>query len=225
MTTWIRRSPEVDALVAEEDLVLAATEMVYEAMESAGVNKAGLAKRLGVQPSEITQRLRGQRNLTLRSLARMMGALGFEVSLAAAPRDEAEPAAREARIGLRVTQELAPPEKSLVRTRLYFIVMTFNAYPVEELKQAGEALERSLERLGNVRKPQVKVSEQDGRVHVAMYIPATSRGHAITCAEDALAEAIHHNGDLADWEERAEAALRQDHFRTEVELAGDLLPA
>ena len=224
MTAWIQRSPEADALFAEENLVLAATEIVYEAMDSAGVNKAGLAKLIGVQPSEISQRLRGQRNLTLRSLARMMHVLGFDVTLEATRRTESDMDGREGNIGLRVSTEIAPPEKSPVKTRLYFVVMRFNAYPPDDLQEAGEALEGALGKLDNVRSPKVKVSEPEGRVDVSMYIPATSRGHAITCAEDALAEAIHQSGGLADWEERAEAALRQDQFRTEVELA-DLQPA
>jgi plasmid maintenance system antidote protein VapI len=81
MSSWFRSTPESEALLAEERLVLSATEMVYEAMERAGVNKQELAEMLDVQPSEVSQRLSGRRNLTLRTLARMLHVLGKRAEL------------------------------------------------------------------------------------------------------------------------------------------------
>jgi transcriptional regulator with XRE-family HTH domain len=77
-----RNSREYKSLLAGERLVVEATEAVYEAMERAGVNKKELASRLDVRPSEISQRLSGRRNLTLRSFAAMMEALGVRAKLA-----------------------------------------------------------------------------------------------------------------------------------------------
>lgn len=81
MTDWFRSTPESEALLAQETLVLDATEIVYEAMEIRGINGRELADRLGVRPSEVSQRLSGRRNLTLRSLAAMLHQLGAHAEL------------------------------------------------------------------------------------------------------------------------------------------------
>jgi transcriptional regulator with XRE-family HTH domain len=75
-----RDKPE-GVLQAEEDALLAATELVCSAMEEDGVNRQELAQRLGISASEVTQRLGGARNLTLRSLVDMLDALGRELVL------------------------------------------------------------------------------------------------------------------------------------------------
>lgn len=104
MTTWFRRTPEAEALVAEERLVLAATEMVHEALETTGTTKRKLAEKLGVRPTEISQRLSGRRNLTLRSLAQMMNALGYDVKLEAIKPVDMD--AADAHIGKRVHKRI-----------------------------------------------------------------------------------------------------------------------
>lgn len=81
MSAWFRSTPQSEALLAEERLILAATELVHEAMENCAVNKKELAERLGVQPSEVSQRLKGKRNLTLRSFAAMLHQLDSSVEL------------------------------------------------------------------------------------------------------------------------------------------------
>ncbi|MFD6355751.1 helix-turn-helix domain-containing protein [Nocardia tengchongensis] len=100
MTTWFRRTSETEALVAEERLVLAATEMVHEALQNTGTTKKQLADMLGVRPTEISQRLSGRRNLTLRSLAQMMHALGYGIGIEAT--NPVDMDAATARIGKRV---------------------------------------------------------------------------------------------------------------------------
>lgn len=87
---WFKSTPETEALLAEERLVLDATEAVNEAMLIAGKNKQQLAELLNVKPSEISQRLSGRRNLTLRSLARMLHVLGVRAELTLAPARTAE---------------------------------------------------------------------------------------------------------------------------------------
>ncbi|WP_372341939.1 helix-turn-helix domain-containing protein [Nocardia sp. CC227C] len=88
MTTWFRRTPEADALLAEERLLLAATEMVHEALAATGTSMEELAARLGVRPAEIRRQLRGGRTLTLRSLARMMHELGYGIRIEANGSDD-----------------------------------------------------------------------------------------------------------------------------------------
>ncbi|WP_375129323.1 helix-turn-helix domain-containing protein [Rhodococcus sp. AD45-ID] len=50
-------------------------------MEKRGVSKKELAQRLNIRPTEISQRLKGTRNMTLRSLAAMLHQLDASVDL------------------------------------------------------------------------------------------------------------------------------------------------
>lgn len=81
MSSWFRDTPATRALLEEERLVVAATEAISEAMEKKGIKKRQLAELLDVRPTEISQRLSGRRNMTLRSLASMLHALGFRARL------------------------------------------------------------------------------------------------------------------------------------------------
>jgi transcriptional regulator with XRE-family HTH domain len=83
--SWFRSTPESEAALAEERLVLSATEAVEEALARAGMNKQQLAELLKVRPTEISQRLSGRRNLTLRTLARMLHVLGMRAELTLKP--------------------------------------------------------------------------------------------------------------------------------------------
>lgn len=74
---WFRSDPTSERLLAEERVVLGATELLAEAMERRGISQAELARRLKVSPSEISQRLSGKRNLSLRILAAMLDEMGF----------------------------------------------------------------------------------------------------------------------------------------------------
>jgi transcriptional regulator with XRE-family HTH domain len=79
MSSWFRRTPESERLLAQERVVLGATELLSEALERRGRSRSELAAALGVSPSEVTQRFSGKRNLSLRSLADMLHALNFGV--------------------------------------------------------------------------------------------------------------------------------------------------
>ncbi len=72
---------EMRRLLAEERFFLDVTEKICEAIEARGIKRTDLAERLKVSPQEITQRLRGTRNLTIKSVADMMDALGYDVTL------------------------------------------------------------------------------------------------------------------------------------------------
>ncbi|GGK65174.1 helix-turn-helix domain-containing protein [Nocardia camponoti] len=88
MTTWFRRAPDV--AFEEEQLLRAATEMVHGALERNGMSQRQLADLLEVTQTEVSQRLSGRRNLTLRSVARMMHLLGCRVRLEASPFDDGD---------------------------------------------------------------------------------------------------------------------------------------
>lgn len=78
--SWFRETPESLRLVAEEAALLDASELVAECLEERQVTRSVLADRLGVSRSEITQRLNGKRNLTVRTLGAMLHELGYRLS-------------------------------------------------------------------------------------------------------------------------------------------------
>jgi len=59
----------------QELLLVSATELICELMQKKNVSRADLAKRIGKSKAFITQVLRGTRNMTLRTLADLAGAL------------------------------------------------------------------------------------------------------------------------------------------------------
>lgn len=54
---------------------MSATELICELMQKKNVSRADLAKRIGKSKAFITQVLHGTRNMTLRTLADLAGAL------------------------------------------------------------------------------------------------------------------------------------------------------
>jgi transcriptional regulator with XRE-family HTH domain len=79
MSTWFRSTPESERLLAQERVVLGATELLAEAMDKRGISQQELAERIGVSPSEVSQRLSGRRNLSLRKFADMLHAMSYGV--------------------------------------------------------------------------------------------------------------------------------------------------
>jgi transcriptional regulator with XRE-family HTH domain len=61
---------------AQEAFVIDILERIAERMEQSGVNRSQLAKKLGTSTANITQTLRGTKNLSTRTLARIAHALG-----------------------------------------------------------------------------------------------------------------------------------------------------
>lgn len=85
MSSWFKVTDESLKFLAEERLMVQAVEAVYEALEGANVSRAELASRIGVKPSEISQRLSGKRNLTMRSFADMLHSVGKTVKFVLEP--------------------------------------------------------------------------------------------------------------------------------------------
>lgn len=79
-------SQERDRLIAQEALVFSVTETLCRVLAERGMTRAQLAEKLGVKPSEVTQRLNGGRNLTLRSIADMFHAMDCTVTVVAKPK-------------------------------------------------------------------------------------------------------------------------------------------
>lgn len=85
----LMEDPEYRRLYAIEGLVADAAELVARLMEEQGVNKAELARRLGKSRAWVTQLLSGKANMTIRTFAEVVHALGAQVALSA--RAEANP--------------------------------------------------------------------------------------------------------------------------------------
>jgi ribosome-binding protein aMBF1 (putative translation factor) len=66
--------------------IIGFTEDVWAAMESKGLSRAELARRLGTSQAYVTKVLRGNVNFTLRSMARLAMALDMELSARLQPR-------------------------------------------------------------------------------------------------------------------------------------------
>ncbi len=64
-----------DSVYAEEAAVIDVLEVVCEAMERAGVSRSELARRLGCSRANVTNMLRGDGNLCVRTLGRIADAI------------------------------------------------------------------------------------------------------------------------------------------------------
>jgi transcriptional regulator with XRE-family HTH domain len=74
-----------ERLLAQEALILDATELISELMEARGLSRAELAKRIGKARGFVTQVLSGSRNMTLRTFADLAYALDARVTVQALP--------------------------------------------------------------------------------------------------------------------------------------------
>lgn len=73
--------PQYRAVYAEEAAMVDASELIAHALETSGMSRADLARALNVTRSEVTERLRGDRNITVRNLAATLHALGATLKL------------------------------------------------------------------------------------------------------------------------------------------------
>ena len=83
----LMQDPEYRRLYAIEGLVTDAAEFVSRLMEEQGVNKAELARRLGKSRAWVTRLLSGSANMTMRTFAELVYALGAEVQIVRKDRD------------------------------------------------------------------------------------------------------------------------------------------
>lgn len=79
--TALLQNPEYRRAYQQEKLIAEATELVAQAMRHAGKSRSQLASELGRSRAYVTQILSGSRNLTLRTWANTLTALGFEARL------------------------------------------------------------------------------------------------------------------------------------------------
>ncbi|PTT69105.1 hypothetical protein DBR22_04795 [Arthrobacter sp. HMWF013] len=117
---------DYQAVYAEESAMVDAGELIAEAMENAGLSRADLARKLGVPRSEITARLSGERNITVRNLAKTLHVLGAKLVLDVERESKSSPADPSKLIGmayrscrdLRVQHEARPSNERFLELML-----------------------------------------------------------------------------------------------------------
>lgn len=77
------QDPEYKRLLAQGELIMEVTELLCQLLEKEGVSRQDLAKRLNKTKGFISQLLNGGRNLTLRTVADIVDALGYRLVLTA----------------------------------------------------------------------------------------------------------------------------------------------
>ena len=81
----LMEDPEFRRLLSVEALVAEASEVIASLMAEQNLSKADLARRLNKSRAWVTQLLSGKANMTVRTLAEVVYALGAEVKLQAQP--------------------------------------------------------------------------------------------------------------------------------------------
>ena len=71
--------------IRQEELILEVTERLVETLERERITRTELATRLGKTKGFVSQLLSGGRNLTLRSVADIAGAIGYKVTVRLEP--------------------------------------------------------------------------------------------------------------------------------------------
>ncbi|MFL6196295.1 MAG: helix-turn-helix domain-containing protein [Thermoanaerobaculia bacterium] len=84
-TTYDEMAREDPSGILQEELILEVTEAMARALRSNGLTQAELAERMGKSKGFVSQVLGGGRNLTLRTLADIAGALGCKVQVQLKP--------------------------------------------------------------------------------------------------------------------------------------------
>ena len=93
LKSWLNEpSSEVEA----ERLILEVSELILEKMEQSDISHTELAGRLGKSKSHVSRLLRGDRNMTLRTLAEICYSLSYRASLNFQPLQTVEDAEQTA---------------------------------------------------------------------------------------------------------------------------------
>ncbi len=82
------KAPENQRLYQQEKLLVEATELLAEVMGKRQMSRAELARAIGKSKAFVTQVLRGNQNMTLRTVADLFGAMRHDVIIQAVPCEE-----------------------------------------------------------------------------------------------------------------------------------------
>ncbi len=78
-----RELTDADLMLLEETALAVAQSTIQNAINDAGLSRAEVARRMRCQRSYVTRILQGDHNLTIKTLARALGACGQELKLGA----------------------------------------------------------------------------------------------------------------------------------------------
>lgn len=84
MTTWFEEQLELyrdDPDFKAEIVLLDINEQIVKAMETSGLKRSALAKRLGISRAAVTKMLDGNPNITIKTLCKVAAALGLDVNV------------------------------------------------------------------------------------------------------------------------------------------------
>ena len=79
----VREWTDFELTALEETALAVAQATIQNSLEDAGLSRAELARRMGTHRSFITRMMQGDHNLTIKTLARALGACGRQVALGA----------------------------------------------------------------------------------------------------------------------------------------------
>jgi transcriptional regulator with XRE-family HTH domain len=82
LKTWM---PTIDTEFIEETTLAMAQATIDNAIRAAGLSRAELARSMGRPRSFVTRILRGDHNLTVRTLARALAACGYQLNFTYSP--------------------------------------------------------------------------------------------------------------------------------------------
>jgi transcriptional regulator with XRE-family HTH domain len=84
----LENSREVQMLYEEEGLVLEVTEAICNLLQKQNMKRSGLARKLGVDKSYITQLLDGSSNMTLKTISDVLFCLDSRAKIKIEPMNE-----------------------------------------------------------------------------------------------------------------------------------------
>ena len=131
------RGEAYERLLRQERLILDVTEQLAVALDSKGVTRAELARRMCRTPGFVSQVLGGGRNLTLRTIADIAGALSIRPSFDLSGERTCIPV--QPRVAIRVREET----REIGRWNLRMPRVAKTAQPVERFAESVSPTKRS----------------------------------------------------------------------------------
>ena len=141
----IPRSEDFDLEVEVEAATSRLTELVSKTMDEQGISRAELARRLGVTPPHVTQFLRGERNITLRTVVEALFKMNKRLDIVVIPRDVSENLHEDAPILVEFKTSDAPRSSAEFRRHLAQ-VSQYAALSQGHLQGSHESTETSVRR-------------------------------------------------------------------------------
>ncbi len=90
---------DLDVIEAEENLVIDAQFLIQDIMNRKGLSRAEVARKAGISKARLSQLMGPAANPTVKTIARVLHAMGERISLAAPLPAEPEPTAEKPRTG------------------------------------------------------------------------------------------------------------------------------